>query len=225
MVTHYMLTNNYQTPTIKGLKNSFGHNIRTLYTECLKLQPTYLHPNASSPVRTSEDEALIDFLTEFGKGTRYFNLDEVCEPTQDRSPLYKWLDIARAIYEAHTPHQVRERSAMNLMYKMDREGPINTFTMNLDEQGHPMLAFDCLHRQLVIQKAAPLAIWRLVEILQPIHFLLEALAHKATDYEIASKIKPMVIPHYEDLFYFLLAHKDDIKRRKRWTEIFIDSAG
>ena len=31
---------------------------------------------------------------------------------------------------------------------------------------------------------------------------------------------PMVIPHYEDFFYFLLANKADIKRRKKWLASF-----
>jgi len=220
VVTHYMLTNNYQTPTIRQLKKQFGHDTRTLYDECLKLLPLYLHPNSSCPTTTANDDALIDFFAEYGLESRYFNLDEICEAKQDRSPLYKWLDIARAIYEEHTPHQVRHRSAMNLMHSMDRDGPQNYFTSNLDEHGHPLMMFDCLHRQYVIQKAAPLVLWRLVKILQPIHFLLEKMAHKASEHEIQNNIKPMVIPHYEDFFYFLLASKDDIKRRKRWLDMF-----
>jgi hypothetical protein len=92
--------------------------------------------------------------------------------------------------------------------------------MNLDESGHPMMAFDCLHRQYVIEKSAPLVIWRLVEILRPIHFLLEAMAHKAGEYETDNGHKSMIIPHYEDFFYFLLADKSSIKRRKRWLDIF-----
>lgn len=220
VVTHYMLTHNYQTPTKSKMMNDYRHNIRKLYTECLNLLPIYLHPNASSPIRTVNDEYLIDFLTEFGKGSRYFNLDEVSEPTQDRSPLYKWLDIVRAIYENHTPYQIRQRSALSLMYKMDKEGPMNGFTSHLDENGHPMMVFDLLHRQYIVQKSAPLIIWRLIEILQPIHSLLTAMAYKAAEYEVQHNIKSMVIPHYEDFFYFLLSQKDDIKRRKRWLEIF-----
>lgn len=65
------------------------------------------------------------------------------------------------------------------MYKMDRTGYRNGFTMHLTESGHPMSQFDCLHRQLVIEKAAPLVIWRLVGILRPIRFLLEAMSDKA----------------------------------------------
>lgn len=71
-----------------------------------------------------------------------------------------------------------------------------------------------------MEKAAPLAIWRLVEIFRPIHYLLEAMAHSAGEYEQSKNITQMVVPHYEDYFYFLLADRNSIKRRKRWLATF-----
>ena len=129
---------------------------QTLYGECQKLIPIYSNPNAELPALTGHDSELIAFFTEYGLQSRYFNLNEVCEAKMERSPLYKWLDVARSIYEQYTPWHLRERSAMSLMYKMDRAGYRNGFTMNLTEDGHPMSQFDCFHRQLVIEKAAPL---------------------------------------------------------------------
>lgn len=215
VITHYMLTNNYHTPTIKQLKK-IGHNIQTLYDECQKLMPIYRNPQATQPTRTANDNALIVFFTEYGIDSRYFNLNEVCEAKMDRSPLYKWLDIAKSVYEEYTPYQVREKSALNMAYRMDREGQTNGFTSNLTERGHPMTMFDCYYRQYVIEKSTPLVIWRIIETLQPIHFLLEGMTYKANEYEIAKNMSSMVIPHYEDFFYFLLADKATIKRRKKW---------
>lgn len=220
VITHHMLTNSYSTPTVKQLKNQFGHDVKTLYGECVKLMPTYHPKRTKQPSLETEDQALIDFFTEYATNSRYFNLNEVCEARMDRSPLDKWLEIARSVYERHTPHQVRHKCAMDLMYSMDRTGRPNGFTTYLDESGHPMMVFDCLHRQYVIQKSAPLVIWRLVEILRPIHLLLEAMAHKASEYEKSQGKPIMIIPHYEDFFYFLLADKAAIKRRKRWLGIF-----
>lgn len=186
----------------------------------MKLMPIYQSPNPRLTILPNEDQALVDFFTEFGSDSRYFNLNEVCEAKMDHSPLDKWLDLARSIYEECTPYQVRQKASMSLMYRMDREGPPNSFTSHLDLYGHPMMVFDCLHRQLVIQKSAPLVIWRLIELLQPIYFLLEAMAHKASNYETANGIYSMIIPHYEDFFPFLLADKSTIKRRKNWLETF-----
>lgn len=219
VVTHHMLTNNYQTPTVKQLKG-FGHKINVLYEECIKLKPIYSHSNAVAPTLTANDEILLNFISEYGDGVRYFNLNEICEAKMDRSPLYTWLDLARSTYEEYTPSHVRQRATMSLLYGMDRKGPPNGFTSHLTEDGHPMMVFDCLHRQYVIEKSAPLVIWRLIEILRPIYFLLEAMSHKASGYEVAKGISTMVIPHYEDFFPFLLADRATIKRRKNWLDIF-----
>lgn len=220
VITNYMLTNQYSTPTIKQLRKEFGHDIKTLYAECIKLTYIYHPHQKKQPTLTSDDQALICFFTEYAMNSRYFNLNEVCEAKMDRSPLDQWLDISLGIYKEHTPHQIREKGAMELLYRMDQTRRPNGFTDCLDESGHPMTVFDILHRQHVIQKSTPLVIWRLVEILQPIHYLLEAMAHKASEYEVSQGKRTMVIPHYEDFFYFLLADRSSIKRRKRWLEIF-----
>ena len=167
-----------------------------------------------------EDVRLVEFFAEYGIGSRYFNLNEVCEMKMDRSPLMKWLDIARSLYENHTSWHVGEKAASALMYKMDRSGPPNGFTYNLDEDGHPMTVFDCLHRQMVVAKSAPIAIWRVIEILRSIHHLLESMARESRSYEERVKHGKMVIPHYEDFFYFLLADWNSIKRRKTWLRLF-----
>lgn len=220
VITHYMLTNRYATPTIKQLRNQFGHDVKTLYEECVKLMPTYHPQHTELPPVSKEDQELIAFFTEYATNSRYFNLNEVCESKLKLSPLDKWLEIARTVYERHTPNQVRQKHTMDLLCSMDRKGIPNRFTTNLDESGHPMMVFDCLQRQYVIEKSAPLVIWRLIEILCPIHLLLEAMARQAAEYEVSHGHKTMIIPHYEDFFYFLLADKSAIKRRKRWLDIF-----
>jgi hypothetical protein len=218
VITHYMLSNNYRSPSIKELKNDFGHEINTLYGECQKLISLYSDPSAAQSPKTTNDDALIAFFTEYAVGSRYFNLNELCEAKMKRSPLYNWFDLARAVYEEYTPEQVIEKSALNLMYKMDRKGPPNGFTRYLDAQGHPMTVFDCLHTQYLIEKSSPLVIWRIIEILRPIYFLFRGMTHKAADYEVENTIRSMVIPHYENFFSFLLTDKASIRKRKNWLK-------
>jgi hypothetical protein len=220
VITHHMLINNYSTPTVKQLKSQFGHNVNTLYHDCLKLTTLYDVEGTKHSILSAEDQVLISFFTDYAMNSRYFNLNEVCEASKFRSPLEQWLEIAQSIYECHTPYQVRQKCAMSLLYKMDREGKQNGFTRHLDQAGQPMMVFDCIHQQYVVGKSAPLVIWRLIEILQPIHFLLESMAYKASEHEKVQGMLTMVIPHYEDFFYFLLSDKNDIKRRKKWLSIF-----
>lgn len=220
VITHHMLIHNYTTPTIKQLKSQFGHDVKTLYGECVKLMPIYHSKRTEHPHLEIEDEALINFIAEYAMNSRYFNLNEVCEAKLGPSPLDSWMEIANSVYERYTPYQVRHKCEMSLLYSMDRRGQRNCFTTFLDQSGHPMMAFDCLRRQYVIQKSTPLVIWRFVEMLRPIYFLLSSMADKAHEYERSQGMPQMIIPRYEDFFYFLLADKMAIKRRKRWLSIF-----
>lgn len=220
VVTDHMLSNDYRSPTIKELRKEYGHNVEHLYRECRQLIQCYPRGEAEPPPLTKDDEAVVTFLSDYGDQSRYFNLNEVCEAKMERSPLYKWLDIAVALYEEYTRAAMRERSALKIIYKMDSDRVSNGYTIYSDENGHPMTRFDCYHRQYVIKKAAPLAIWRLVETFRPIHYLLEAMVHSAREYERSKNIGQMVVPHYEDFFHFLLADRDSIKRRKHWLAIF-----
>ncbi len=108
VVTNHMLTNNYQTPTIKWLKNTFRHDISILYNDSLKMIPVYLNQQITPTTKAAHDEALIYFFTEYGIGSRYFNLNEVCEAKMDRSPLDKWVDLANSIYNEYTPPHISE---------------------------------------------------------------------------------------------------------------------
>ena len=81
-----------------------------------------------------------------------------------------------------------------------------------------MTEFDCHHTQYIIEKSSPLVIWRIIEILRPIYFLLKKMTDKATHYEVENNISLMVIPHYEDFFYFLLMDKASIRKKKNWLK-------
>lgn len=219
-VTDFMLKNDYQSPSLTVLKSHFNHKIGVLYSRAIDLIPDYLGHNHILAKNSKNDESLIDFITEYAKDSRYFNLNKVCEEKIDRSPLDKWYDIVLAIYEEYTTYHVMQKSADSLMCQMERNGLHNGFTYNLDEHGHPLTVFDCLYKQYVTEKSSPLIIWRLIHILKPIHLLLEAMSYKATEYDVEHNISSMVIPHYEDFFYFLLSEKSTIKRRKKWLDTF-----
>lgn len=220
VVSDYMLKNNYSAPTEEYLRKNFGHKINVLYEKTIALANEYSLTPRILPSKDSLDHSLLEFLTKYGTRTRYFNLNELGNATQEKSPLEEWWDLSVELYREHTSSYQIERSGNGLFYKMDREGIRNDFTRNLNFGGHPMTVYDIYHRQLVIEKSAPLVIWRVIELFRPIHFLLERIAGKASEYEVENNHQNMVIPHYEDFFYFFLASLPDIKRRKKWLDIF-----
>lgn len=220
VVSDYMLKNNYTAPTEEYLRNNFGHKINVLYKKTIDIANENLRNPVELPKKDSLDYELLEFMTNYGARTRYFNLNELGKATMEKSPLEDWWNISVKLYREHTPYYLIERAGNGLFYKMDKAGLMNNFTRNLNFEGHPMTVYDILHRQMVIEKSAPLVIWRIIEIFKPIHYLLEKLADKGREYESSNGHKDMAMPHYEDFFYFFNAILPSIKRRKKWLDMF-----
>lgn len=221
VVVDHMLQNQYEAPTKKQLQ-AYGHDIKSLILKCDDLQQVYRQDRTIKP-RLDIDTDLLDFLSRFAKSTRYFNFDELAKQDKDAvalSPLYEWQGICRSLYSEFIPIKRREASARSLMYKMDSQRILNGFTKTLDATGHPMTVFDILYRQECCAIASKLAIWRVIECYRPVYFLLNSLVDKAAEYENSMGMTQPVVPHFEDFFYFLLADRSSVMRRKRWLTIF-----
>ncbi|HUX82317.1 MAG TPA: hypothetical protein VMV35_05735 [Halothiobacillus sp.] len=128
LVTHHMLTNEYQTPTIRILRDEFGHKLKKLYSDASKVIPLYAATNApNSILQLCEDDAsILHFFHEFALDSRYFNLNEVCEGKMIRSPTSQWLELGQNIYRRYIPSQFRERAALKVIYGMDRARKISS---------------------------------------------------------------------------------------------------
>ncbi|WP_221887388.1 hypothetical protein [Xanthomonas cerealis] len=222
VVVDHMIRNDLKAPTKRQLR-AYGHDIESLLGICDALRATY-RPLAKQEKKLEVDEEIMGFLSRFAVSTRYFNLDEISKSdvgSTSKSPLYEWWGVCGALYDKFTPWGVRERQALSLMYSMDRQGIANVYTWLLDSNGHPMTVFDQLNRRRIGKKSSHIAIWRIVEMLRPVHNLLEEMGRVAHKKEVERGEKLPLIPHFEDFFWFLLAQRSDIMRRKSvWLRLF-----
>lgn len=209
-LTDFMLDNDYRAPS-KGQLKSYGHDISALYDGMSKLIEKYC-VDAGGAAGFDSDKEILDFLSEFAMVSRYHNLDEICSRKMSVSPLYKWMDILREIYEDSVSCARRESIDMRIILGMNS----NNFTVHQDQTGHPLNEFEILQIQNVTRKAGPMAIWRIVELFRPAYYLLGEMADRGRAYERSKGITKMVIPHYEDFFYFLLADRKSCLSRKKW---------
>lgn len=222
VVVDYMIKNDLKAPTKSQLK-SYGHNIESLFATCDALISSY-RPSAKEREVVCVDGQIVDFLSRFALSTRYFNLDQVSSSeasSASKSPLYEWWSICVALYDEFTPWSVREKQSMQLMYSMDKQGAPNGYTWDLDANGHPMTVFDQLNRRRIGTKSSHLAVWRMVEMLKPVHFLLDHMGRHAHQMEVERGELLPLVPHFEDFFWFLLASRIDImRRRSSWLRLF-----
>ncbi|WP_312708110.1 hypothetical protein [Stenotrophomonas sp.] len=222
VVVDYMIKNDLKAPTKSQLK-SYGHDIAALYTACNELRKVY-RPSAKQKHAVGVDEQIVEFLSRFAKSTRYFNLDEIASSdasSASKSPFYEWWSICAALYDEFIPWNVREKQSLQLMYSMDQQGIPAGYSWELDANGHPMTVFDQLNRRRISKKASHLAVWRMVELLRPIHFLLDDMGQLAHEKETEKAVSLPLVPHFEDFFWFLLANRTDImKRKSSWLRLF-----
>ncbi len=220
VICNYMLSNNYSTPPKNFLQNQYRHDLMALYMDTLALTEKNVTKQFALPDENSSNMEILKFLSKFGKSSRYFNLDELSNATEEISPLEEWIRISHAVYVENTSPARREQAALKLMYSLDRTMYGNGYTKYLDSTGHPMTNFDVLHIQYVIKKSAPMMVWKIIELFRPLHMLLEHISASALEYEIENDGNLMVIPHFEDFFYFFLSDRKAAMRRKKWLDIF-----
>jgi len=219
VVSDYMLKNNYRAPTDKNLKVSFGHFINTMYQHMVKLSAEHTNGEVQLPDEESDDYKLIEFLSKFAAKSRYYNLNELGKSTDLPSPLQEWWEIASSVYEVYTPYHIREKRQRALLHAMDNRGIYNSFTREMDFDGQLMTVFDVYNRQLVIEKSAPLIIWRILELFRPIFNLLDAISHAAHGSSHEGRRGDLVIPHYSEFFYFFNADRKSARSNKRWLSL------
>lgn len=222
VVVDYMIKHDLKAPTKSQLR-TYGHDIAGLFATCNGLRKVY-RPSATQKDAVDVDEQIVEFLSRFAVSSRYFNLDEISSSdasSASKSPLYEWWNICAALYDEFTPWSVREKQSLQLMYSMDRQRIPNGFTGELDATGHPMTVFEQLYRRRIGKKSSHLAVWRMVELLRPVHFLLDDMGRLAHQKEAEKGESLPLVPHFEDFFWFLLANRSDImKRKSSWLRLF-----
>ena len=195
IVSDYMVKNNLESPGEKYLR-SFGHEIDNLYEKMKDFSFAYGGQQVVTPESETIDYELLKFLARFAKTSRYYNLNQLGNDTGAKAPLQEWYEICHGVYQEHTASAIRERSSMKVFYDMDKSGTYNGFTCHLSFDGHPMQLYDIFYLQMVTRKAAPLIIWRIIELFRPIHFLLEKISHRAHGMNPEQEERAITIPHF-----------------------------
>lgn len=221
IITNHMLENNYKPPTDDELRKKYGHNIESTYLHALSVRNKWGSEKVIAPEPDSIEEKILDFLERFANKSRYYNLRELNNTTEDRGPLGDWYSICTEIAESEIGYARLNKSAEKLMYQLDRAGLVG-YSPTFGFDGHPMTIFDYYWRMHIVQKAAPRLVWKIVQFIKPLYNALNYIAHEAMEYENRKQLKLPVIPHLYEFFVFSLATKSDTMRRKSWSRIFLD---
>ncbi len=158
---------------------------------------------------------LINFLTDFGNGARYYNLDALSSEKPPDDPLSRWNRIVQRIlaedFDARHQDRVRRSSAA-----LAEEIKDFTIARGFDLEGRPVSLEQMLPLSRLHQMAAPRAVLHLMGILVQLKALLEEACNRAQRVNQQAQSTGATIPYLIEFFDFVTDERHVVLRKKRW---------
>lgn len=90
VLLEHKINNQLKNPTDKQLR-SFGHNIQELHSSCVKFAEGH-GLKTMFPTNEIQDD-ILEVLSNFAKGSRYYNLDQLTSGNKNKDPIEQWLSV------------------------------------------------------------------------------------------------------------------------------------
>ena len=187
-------------PDNKQLQD-YGHKVDKLYQFVRPLFPKYKVEWKTNWELDAINGDLLIFLASFANGSRYFNLNQLTEPTnnQGENPIYRWQRLFYRAYQQDNP------KAEKIVTRPD----VSEDTMSTTE----------LARHHVIMMATrPYICWRLVQLVIPLQALLVAICEQIRNDDLAlgGASADSSVPFMEEFLDFVCEDKTIIFESEDW---------
>ncbi len=215
VVIDHKVENGLKNPTDKQLKD-YGHNILKTYDVCREIAAKDSGVASwASPGSAGSD--LLECLSEFAKGSRYYNLDQLAGTGAAADPLVKWYDVHMRIANDEITHS--KQSAINdrAIAHCDRH---RLYGWEQDWKGNFRPTVDMVFLNELFRQSRRYCVWAVVQILYPFHDLLRLLSSKAHEIEEQQGITDITVPYMYEYFPFFLCEKRTSIRRTRWIGVY-----
>jgi hypothetical protein len=108
VILDHMAENGLKPPTTAVLRN-YGHNLITLFESVRKVH-TSIEPHPLTAVQAGSIEyEILEHLSDFANGARYFNLDTLSSGRAHGDPLIRWNRILARIVADDVPAREKAR--------------------------------------------------------------------------------------------------------------------
>ena len=215
LIAEYMAANALQRPTTTVLK-AHGHKLVDLVAAMRRVAgDSAQHPYASLQSGSIEHDVL-EHLSDFATGARYFNLDHSATPTQlDQDPLVRWNGILRRLLNEDVPANRTKRVQVQAAFVADAiRDHASILRFGLDRS---LLSADAsILEPALTSEAAPYAVLRVLLLVSPLRILLRASSRRvhALDHQIGDGTPS--IPEMHEFLDFLLVEKRSALGKGRW---------
>jgi|GEM_PF-2371555 len=208
--TQHNLTN----PTNAQMR-SLGHSITDLYAYCRSAgERRGINTGWFNPETLQYN--VVAFLSEFAKGSRYYNIDQLVSSGTSPDPLTRWFAIHWDIADRHVSTRRKDAIMERARSHCERLG---MFGWEMGPFGRYDLTIDVTFQLEVARVSQGYCVWTLIELLKPIYRLIDRTSDEVQRLEHKTQVEP-TSPYMVEFFPFCLATKDVAIRRKAWTTLF-----
>jgi hypothetical protein len=204
VLLEHKINNQLRNPTDKQLR-SFGHNIEDLHSNCIKITQDH-GLKIVSPTSEIQDDILA-VLSNFAKGARYYNLDQLTSGNKNEDPIEQWLSVIQY-------HIWGLRS--DVIKKIEKEAlhvaNVDHWQQNINGEWITECEFYYLLK--ATEKASYHVVWSIISLLKPFYYLLKSQTHKLHQMKGVSSTD---VPYMYEFFPFVLASKSAVLRKKNWA--------
>lgn len=166
-----------------------------------------LRPNDNFKNTNDLFEPILQFLSDYAQGSRYYNLDTLSgRSTKNGDPLHKWYEIQQIIKLKHCKTKDHSQFEMELLKSLANHSIFHYTAIN-DKPIND--AFQYFEEGKYLNKIQGYSVWYFYQI---IDYLVKLLLNEAEK-------KPM-LPYYNEFFplfnnpYYMT--KEEILRKKKW---------
>lgn len=213
VTVEHMLENSFVAPTVSELK-AYGHDLESLHNSCIAIGEKYQLKSIKSFTENSIELEMLQFLSEFAKKSRYYNLDALSSsPSSYREPLDRWGNILERIFNSDIPQSKKqERISQTSEVHNLLSGSVKAIQHGMD--GTLLDLTEVFNLQTKHELAVPYSIVRLFNIISPLLEVAGELGQKGF-YESPRELGPHC-PMISDFFVHFGGSSAQIRRKKRW---------
>lgn len=209
VVLQHKLENFNSNPTNKQLRG-YGHNIIDLYkTSCSIAKQHDIEMKCSE-----EQQQILEVLSLFGTGSRYYNLDQITKSPRHEDPLKLWSQVINSHILVLKYSSIQKLEANAFRY-VDEMNLASSWYHGRNIDGELMMMSEFHYLYHATKKANFHIVWSLISLLSPFYSLLSKLSHKL--HSMAESIGVnQTVPYMYEFFPFFLTPKNLVLKRKKW---------
>ncbi|MGN2670340.1 hypothetical protein [Aliivibrio fischeri] len=210
VVLQHKLENENRNPTNKELRG-YGHNIIDLY----KVSCSIANKHNIKMECNDDQQQILEVLSSFGTGSRYYNLDEITNSARHEDPLKMWSDVINSHIWDLKSH-IRAKLEQNALTYVEQMGAGTSWYHGRNIDGELMMISEYHYFYHATEKANFHIAWSLISIMYPFYSLLSQLSHKLHDLSESLDLE-QAVPYMYEFFPFFLTPKKSVLKRKRWV--------